>query len=99
MPGQWFDASRDAESWDAERLQVGCLREIVVYNDNGGEFGTAFVKMTHVGKPNQHGAPCVVAYLGATRENFYCDWKLMFGSRFFTKRKTLSEGIYSALTH
>ena len=75
MAGRWFDASRGAEFWDAERLQVGCLREIVVYNDDGGEVGTAFVMMTRVGKPNPHGALCVVEYLGATRENFYWYWK------------------------
>ena len=63
MARRWFDASRGAEFWDAERLQVGCLREIVVYNDDGGEVGTAFVMMTRVGKLNPHGALCVVEYL------------------------------------
>ena len=71
MPGRWFDASRDAEFWDGERLQVGCLREIVVYDDNGAEQGAAFVRITRKGKSNQHGALCSVEFLGATEKDYY----------------------------
>ena len=71
MPGRWFDASQNAECWDGERLQAGCLREIVVYDDDGADQGAAFVRVTQKGKSNQHGALCSVEFLGATDKDYH----------------------------
>ena len=45
MPEQWFDGPLDAECWEVERLQAGCLREIVIYDRDGVDHGTAFVRV------------------------------------------------------
>ena len=71
MPGRWLDASRDAESWDDEQPQAGCLREVVVYDLMGGERGAAFVRITRKGRTDHHGALCWVEFLGATAEDYY----------------------------